>query len=252
MSLARDGSRRVLRVRSIGRFRIGPGGREILCAPAGSADSGPFLRVLLDHVLPRALHLSGRAVLHGSAVAGPRGALVFLGPSGSGKSTLATLLAIRKWPLFADDGVRLEFRGGRVLAHPSHPLLRVRSPLRRSLPRSLREATLREPGNPEKWTLDGRKAPLRFAGRPLPVHRVFVLTRSNSKGYAIAPDPLALREAALALVDATFRADPWDLRAFARDVAVHGLVAAHASMRRLAVPCHPNSIPSRLANVLTE
>lgn len=210
MLLARAGERRVLRVPSIGRFSLSADGREIRACAENGVSPGLFLRTLLDHVLPRALHVAGIPVLHASAVAGPRGALVFLGESGAGKTTLAARHAINGWPLLADDGVRLEVKGGRVLAHPSHPLLRVREDILRALPARIRAAAA--PGD-GKWILDARNRPLRFAGKPVPVHRIHLLGPGPEMRR-----PMSAREALLTLLDGTFRADPWDIEAFESDL----------------------------------
>ncbi len=252
MALAREGDRRLLRVRGIGTFDLAEDGSEIRCAPAAGVHPGVLRRVLLDQVLPRALHLAGLPVLHGSAVAGPHGALVFLGESGAGKSSLAALLAVRGLPLLADDGVRLAVRGNGVRAHPSHPLLRLRGHLLARLPKGLRGKAAREPGHPPKWTLDARDGPLRFAGGTVPVHRVLILTHLRSRGYAIDTRPVPVLEAALELLDATFRADPWDFGAFARDLRTLGEVAARSRVHRLRVPRSLSNIPLSLARHLAE
>jgi hypothetical protein len=252
MSLARDGVRRVLRVRGIGDFDLAGDGSEVRCAPAAGVPPGLLRRTLLDQVLPRALHLAGLPVLHGSAVAGPRGALAFLGGSGAGKSSFAALLALRGLALIADDGVRLEVRGAGVRAHPSHPLLRIRRTLRALLPGELRSRGEWDGGYPPKWTLDARHRPLTFTRGAVPVDRVFVLTPSRSRGYAIDPRPVPVLEAALELLDATFRADPWDFEAFARDLRTLGEVAARARVHRLRIPRAHSSIPLSLANQLAE
>jgi hypothetical protein len=79
-------------------------------------DEPAALDRLVAQIVPLALHLKGHAVLHGSSVLTPRGAVAFLGPSGSGKSTLAAGLARLGFPLLADDAIAL--RGRRVLGSP--------------------------------------------------------------------------------------------------------------------------------------
>ena len=246
MTLARDGERRVLRIPGVGRFAIGHRGRTVAAAPAPGVPPEVFRRVLLDHVLPRALHRAGIPVLHASAVAGRRGALLFLGGTGAGKSSVAALLAVRGLRLLADDGVRLEVSGRRLLAHPSHPFLRLREPLLSRLPALLRRRIDATPGHSPKGVLDARRAPLRWARGPVPVAAAFVLARSRTGEYAVSPRPLQPRAAALALLGATFRADPWDPRAFARDLEVLGEAACRIPVHRLLVPSGPASrVPRR-------
>lgn len=80
-------------------------GRTIIWTPL--PDCLPdFLRAhLLGRVLATAMHFSGALVLHGSAVAYPGGALLFLAPKHSGKSTLALALAEAGARLVSDDTI---------------------------------------------------------------------------------------------------------------------------------------------------
>lgn len=225
LSLARDGNRVHLRFRGVGRFVLSADGGRVGGFPERGVDAELFRRILLDHVLPRASHRAGRPMLHASAVAGPRGAVVFLGGSGSGKSTLAARRVLEGWPLLADDGVRLSVRGGVVRAHPTHPFLRLREPFVRRLPADVRKAAVPAAG---KWTLDCRRAPLRFAARPVPVHRIYLLDSEGGDTGAVGP-----REGLLTLLDGTFRADPWDCAAFARDVRLYaGVLGVVTPYRR--------------------
>jgi hypothetical protein len=81
--------------------------------------------LLVDHVIPLVLSLSGESVLHCSAVASRVGALVFTGKTGQGKSTLAAALALRGCPLLSDDSLLLRPAGREIMAVPSYPSLRL-------------------------------------------------------------------------------------------------------------------------------
>ena len=59
-------------------------------------------------VLPMALQVRGREVLHASAVLTPQGVVALCAVSGTGKSTMAFGLGQRGWPLWADDAVAFE------------------------------------------------------------------------------------------------------------------------------------------------
>ena len=59
-------------------------------------------------VLPMVLHLSGREVLHASALRLPAGVVALCADSGTGKSTIAFGLNSRGYPLWADDLVAFE------------------------------------------------------------------------------------------------------------------------------------------------
>jgi hypothetical protein len=81
--------------------------------------------LLVDHVIPLVLSLSGESVLHCSAVASRGGALVFTGKTGQGKSTLAAALALSGCPLLSDDSLLLRRAGREIMAFPSYPSLRL-------------------------------------------------------------------------------------------------------------------------------
>ena len=81
--------------------------------------------LLVDHVIPLVLSLSGESVLHCSAVASRGGALVFTGKTGQGKSTLAATLALRGCPLLSDDSLLLRPAERQIMAFPSYPSLRL-------------------------------------------------------------------------------------------------------------------------------
>jgi hypothetical protein len=67
-------------------------------------------------VLPLALQVQGREVLHASAVCSPAGVTALCGISETGKSTIAFALSRRGYRLWADDSVTLEINGRGPLA----------------------------------------------------------------------------------------------------------------------------------------
>ncbi len=82
-----------------------------------------FLRAhLLGRVLATAMHFSGSLVLHGSGVAYPGGAILFLAPKHSGKSTLALALTMAGGRLVSDDTLAVDFDGGPVVWPGVHSL----------------------------------------------------------------------------------------------------------------------------------
>src|SRR5687767_2521439 len=65
-------------------------------------------------VLPMALQVRGREVLHASAIRAPHGVLALCGISETGKSTIAFGLSRRGYDLWADDAVALEIAASGV------------------------------------------------------------------------------------------------------------------------------------------
>jgi hypothetical protein len=77
-------------------------------------------------VLPMALQVFGKEVLHASAVETAYGAIAFCAISESGKSTIGYGLSRRGHPLWADDAVVFEISDREVWAHPMPFEIRLR------------------------------------------------------------------------------------------------------------------------------
>ena len=77
-------------------------------------------------VLPMALQVFGKEVLHASAVETTYGAIAFCAISESGKSTIGYGLSRRGHPLWADDAVVFEISDREVWAHPMPFEIRLR------------------------------------------------------------------------------------------------------------------------------
>lgn len=92
----------LLRIDGVGGFWA-RAGEEIVVEPAANADRSAVLLFLLGSALTALLHQRGLLVLHGSALAGPKGAVLLAGASGRGKSTITAALADRGYPVLCDD-----------------------------------------------------------------------------------------------------------------------------------------------------
>ncbi|HEU4751801.1 MAG TPA: serine kinase [Armatimonadota bacterium] len=146
-------------------------GREITVQPHPSVPPRELSLYLLGAALAMVLQQRGRLVLHASAVATPRGAVLFTGETGWGKSTLAAAMHRAGHPLLADDVAALHVGDDRITLAPAFPALKL-------WPDSL--AALEEPietlprihGKADKRArvLDGA-----FPEQPLPLSRVYVL-----------------------------------------------------------------------------
>ena len=77
-------------------------------------------------VLPMALQVFGKEVLHASAIETAYGTIAFCAISESGKSTIAYGLSRRGHPLWADDAVVFEISDRGVWAHPMPFEIRLR------------------------------------------------------------------------------------------------------------------------------
>ena len=158
-----------------GRFLVPPSGLEVLCAPLARA-ARSWTDLLVGQLLPLVATLRGLEVLHASAVALDRGALLFTAPPGAGKTSAALRLVLTGARLLADDAVAIDAHGERLLAHPGAGALGVRRDEQRRLKR------------PERARLGGarraRQGKTRYAvstaGGPVPVAALFLLRRTSS------------------------------------------------------------------------
>lgn len=91
-------------VRNLARFRI-RGDSLVEVEPLGEFREQYIGLYICGFILPALLRRSECLTLHGSAVSGKNGALVFLGRQGSGKSTTAAALARIGYDIMCDDVV---------------------------------------------------------------------------------------------------------------------------------------------------
>jgi hypothetical protein len=107
-------------------FRFSSGGDDIAVAVTSTELDELVLEAYRRRVLPMAVQVRGREVLHASAIRGPAGVVTFCGITQSGKSSIAFGLSQRGYPLWADDMVAFEMsdRGAVGVSLPFRPRLR--------------------------------------------------------------------------------------------------------------------------------
>lgn len=119
----------VVRCPNIADFYLWP--TQILCHPSPvdaqeQAAQRHWIEIrLLGTVMALWLEGQGIAVLHGSAVATPQGAIAFLADSGGGKSTLAGAFVGAGYPLLTDDNLAIRRQGEHFWALPGYPQMRM-------------------------------------------------------------------------------------------------------------------------------
>jgi hypothetical protein len=227
----RDGVRYV----RFGRYldcAFSDGGIDVV--PRGYAADTTLRHLILDQALPLALAARGSLVVHASAVADGTRAILLAGRAGTGKSTLAALLARSGLRVLADDGVLVERSGAGIRAVPSYPGLRVY--------RDSAAAAGVETGETTEVAEYTRKLRVFAAGRPpdapaesITMAAIYVL---EPGGTSLGLRELSRRDAAVALVAHTYRADPTDRAA---------LEAQLDEIVRLAPPVWQLSFPRGLA-----
>jgi len=109
-----------------GTFDVAADGRTITWYRPPDADEVNARLDVVGTLLPFALHLTERLVLHGSAVAFEAGAVAFLAPSGYGKSTLAMSLTTAGARFLSDDALPVRIAGAGAFAAPGVPSPRFR------------------------------------------------------------------------------------------------------------------------------
>jgi hypothetical protein len=109
-----------------GAYDLRADGRTITWYRSADADEVNARLDIVGTLLPFALHLTDRLVLHGSSVAFDGGAVAFLAPSGFGKSTLAMSLTGAGARFLSDDAVPVRIAGSSAIAAPGVPSPRFR------------------------------------------------------------------------------------------------------------------------------
>jgi hypothetical protein len=104
---------------------ISKSGRRIECDFSSAMTASEKSILVLHHVLPLALSLQGKLVLHAAAVVVARRAQLICGPAGLGKSTIAAFLQSKKYPILTDDACLIHPQGSFFTVRPSLPLIRT-------------------------------------------------------------------------------------------------------------------------------
>ena len=155
----------------LGRFRVREG-REIIIDPDLGVDERILRLPLLGTIFAVLLHQRGHLVLHASAAAIEGEAVIFLGNKGRGKSTMAATLYGRGHHLIADDVVSITIDNGRPMVLPGFPQLRLCPGAPAA---SLGDDQRILPELVDGYEKRGRPVTDRFARKPLPIKRIYVL-----------------------------------------------------------------------------
>lgn len=107
-------------------FRLSRHDTEHSVAFTNSADDDAIHDAYRRRVLPMALQLAGREVMHASAVRSDAGVIAFCAASETGKSTIAFGLYRRGYSLWADDAVAFDISSRQVWAAPIPFEMRLR------------------------------------------------------------------------------------------------------------------------------
>lgn len=243
----------LLRFPRLADFTIDATGHDIACIEAADGVTVVTLRHLaIDHVMPRVLNLLGIESLHATAVAAPTGAVAFIGDAGTGKSTLAASFHLAGLESFCDDCLVLRDEGGRIMATPAYPGVRLWDDSYEAL------MSGSDPGEPvaqytSKTRLLGDATTFRVA--PLPLARIYLLQRPTGNNPAEVTPAIARvssPEAFPVLVGASFPLDLTDHAMLARHFRLIVSVAATVPIRRLTIPNDFTALPAVRAAVIAD
>lgn len=227
MQVARRGRGYLVRFPARADFEVAR--RAIVCAPCRGVPAPTVRHLLLDQLLPARLASDRRLVLHASAVAVDGRAIGFVGAAGSGKSTLAAALVRRGAALVTDDALMIEVRGGRLVATPTYPGLRLWPAARKMwTPPGARRCRVAHYTRKERWA--GAAVP--FCPCAVPLAALYLIapgTRASAR--RIGP-----RQAVMALVRHSMILDVTDRAALRASVDLAAEVASSVHVARLVVP----------------
>ena len=234
---ARVGPDYLLRFSRLADFLVSGDGTMVRCRPRASAPRKTIRHLFLHQVLPLVLGQRGRVVVHASAVATPAGTVAFLGGSRRGKSTLAASFWMAGFPLVTDDCLRIDQRRRRLVAVPGYPSVRLWPDAMRGLAIEARAARP-SAHYTEKIRVGSGGGNRRFATRPLPIVRVYVLAgaRGGRGRLPVRIERLSTRDGLVELIAHLYRLDVGRRELLRRDFDRLADLAERLSIRRLLVP----------------
>lgn len=194
---AADGSTRL--VHRLDQASLSVIDQRLRAGPGYAAASPKTRRALARVGAILRLRQRGRFHMHASGLVDPRGeSWLFAGDTGAGKSTLACALADAGWRVLGDDGVVIERRGDRILAHPWREPLRVSAWMIPAFPRAGRVL-----GNPEDSDARFRVPVAAPLARAAPIRGVVLPVRGSRDAMTRVAPAQALAE--------IVRQSPWVL-----------------------------------------
>jgi hypothetical protein len=194
-----------------GGCALAPGGQ-----PIGEMTDA-LVEALLGPGLILALALNGVFTFHAGAVVSRGRAALLIGESGAGKSTVTrALTGVRGFTFLADDALPAEIADAGVVALPHFPQLKLPDREQYSL------------GSPDR----------------VPVEAIFLLAPDTRPHSAVVLEPLAPREAFLALAGHTMAARLFDAPLLARHTEFCSAALASVAVHRVVFPQRLHALPA--------
>jgi len=247
--LGRQPSGYFLRFPGMADFAVSGDASEIRSYVVEDTPEATIRHLILDQVLPLVLSHRGRFVLHGSAVATPRGAIGFVGQTGWGKSTLASSFSEDGMAVLTDDCLLLEEDAECVTVIPSYPGVRVWPDTARTVFGGDKWGT-KVAHYSEKKRLDAN-AGIGFSNWPTKLRRLYFLSSPN-ECTGLSVKPLSPREAMLELVKYSYLMDVTDRPRLQQDFERIAKFALNPVFFRLAFPHDYSQLASVRQAILSD
>jgi hypothetical protein len=183
-------------------------------------------------ILSFILRLRGGICLHASAVAVRGTAAAFMGPPSAGKSTLAATFARKGIPVLSDDVVALVEHGGHFWVQPGYPRVNLWPDSTEALFGSA-ESLPHITRGWDKRFLDLISNPGRFQATPARLGVLYLLAGSWEGTHEPRIEPLAGREALMALVSNTSVNYMLDASMRSREFQFLGRLISRVPMQRV-------------------
>jgi hypothetical protein len=172
----------LLRVPDAARYLVSDGNSIVIERDANVADAQVRL-YLLGSAFGALLHQRGALPIHGSAIATPRGAVIFAGPSGRGKSTLAWEYQRRGYRHLCDDVSVVGFVDAKPIVYPAYPQMSLWADVLDKQGQGRGDLRAVHP-ELQKFALPTRET---FNATPVPLYAVYVLNTINTNTFELAP-----------------------------------------------------------------
>ena len=243
----------LLRFPKLADFTIDTTGHDITCIEAADGVTTVTLRHLaIDHVMPRVLNLLGIESLHATAVAASAGVVAFIADAGMGKSTLAASFHLSGLESFCDDCLVVRDEGGRIMATPAYPGVRLWDDSFKAL-MGESERGLPVAQYTSKTRLLGDASS--FCADRLPLARIYLLERTagnSAAGVTPAITRVSPAKSFPLLVGASFPLDLTDQAMLTRHFGFITRVAAAVPIRRLTISNDFAALPAVRAAVIAD
>lgn len=111
-------------LKNVARFLV-IDGKEIRCQRYGNCAENDFQSYLCSLAIVAILFQRGYFILHASAIATPKGALMFFGKSGAGKTTTTAGFMQRNYKILSEDVTVIKMIDGQAHVLPAVPYLKL-------------------------------------------------------------------------------------------------------------------------------